>query len=295
MRRPTSVEVMLLVTIGLWALNLTVSRYILLHGVQPLALSAVRYGIAAVVFVGIAVVAERSLRIARCDLVFVVAAAGALWINQIVFVYALETTSASTVGLILGATPIFAAVIGLVFGTEMLPRRFWLGAALSTAGVGLVALGESGQMSADTIGILLGIITAATWALYSVLITPLMRRYSPSRISAVVLPLAWVGMAVVGLPQTRSQEWQLGWEIWALILFATFGPLVITNILWFHSLDRIGPSRAMLATNLQPFVAALFAVVLLGETIGAVQIVGGLLIGVGILAARRRSPIAPGD
>ena len=62
MRRPTSVEVMLLVTIGLWALNLTVSRYILLHGVQPLALSAVRYGIAAVVFVGIAVVAERSLR-----------------------------------------------------------------------------------------------------------------------------------------------------------------------------------------------------------------------------------------
>ncbi|MEI7759999.1 MAG: DMT family transporter [Thermoleophilia bacterium] len=295
MRRPTSVEVMLLVTIGLWALNLTVSRYILLHGVQPLALSAVRYGIAAVVFVGIAVVAERSLRIARCDLVFVVAAAGALWINQIVFVYALETTAASTVGLILGATPIFAAVIGLVFGTEMLPRRFWLGAALSTAGVGLVALGESGQMSADTIGILLGIITAATWALYSVLITPLMRRYSPSRISAVVLPLAWVGMAVVGLPQTRSQEWQLGWEIWALILFATFGPLVITNILWFHSLDRIGPSRAMLATNLQPFVAALFAVVLLGETIGAVQIVGGLLIGVGILAARRRSPIAPGD
>ena len=286
---------MLLVTIGLWALNLTVSRYILLHGVQPLVLSAVRYGIAAVVFVGIAVVAERSLRIARCDLVFVAAAAGALWINQIGFVYALETTSASTVGLILGATPIFAAVIGLVFGTEMLPRRFWLGAALSTAGVGLVALGESGQMGADTTGVLLCILTAATWALYSVLITPLMRRYSPSRISAVVLPLAWVGMAVVGLPQTRSQDWQLGWEVWALILFATFGPLVITNILWFNSLDRIGPSRAMLATNLQPFVAALFAVVLLGETIDAVQLVGGVLIGVGILAARRRSPLAPGD
>ncbi|MSO94329.1 MAG: DMT family transporter [Thermoleophilia bacterium] len=295
MRRPTSTEVMLLVTIGLWALNLTVSRYILLHGVQPLVLSAVRYGIAAVVFVGIAVVAERSLRIARCDLVFVAAAAGALWINQIGFVYALETTSASTVGLILGATPIFAAVIGLVFGTEMLPRRFWLGAALSTAGVGLVALGESGKMRADTTGVLLCILTAATWVLYSILITPLMRRYSPSRISAVVLPLAWVGMAVVGLPQTRSQDWQLGWEVWALILFATFGPLVITNILWFNSLDRIGPSRAMLATNLQPFVAALFAVVLLGETIDAVQLVGGVLIGVGILAARRRSPLAPGD
>ena len=62
MRRPTSVEVMLLSAIGLWALNLTVSRYILTHGFQPLAYSTVRYGLAALIFVGIALVAERSLR-----------------------------------------------------------------------------------------------------------------------------------------------------------------------------------------------------------------------------------------
>jgi drug/metabolite transporter (DMT)-like permease len=80
-----------------------------------------------------------------------------------------------------------------------------------------------------------------------------------------------------------------------LLLFATLGPLVVTNILWFHSLDRIGASRATLATNLQPFAAAICAVVLLGETIDVVQILGGLLIGVGILAARRRSPVSPGE
>ena len=122
-------------------------------------------------------------------------------------------------------------------------------------------------MGGDLGGILLGIMTAATWAVYSVLITPLMARYSPSRISAVVLSLSWVGIALIGLPQTRSQDWGLGWEVWALFLFATLGPLVVTNVLWFHSLDRIGPSRATLATNLQPFVAAIFAVVLLGERI----------------------------
>ena len=80
-----------------------------------------------------------------------------------------------------------------------------------------------------------------------------------------------------------------------LLVFATLGPLVVTNILWFHSLDRIGASRATLATNLQPFAAAICAVVLLGETIDVVQILGGLLIGVGILAARRRSPVSPGE
>ncbi len=295
MRRPTSVEVMLLSAIGLWALNLTVSRYILTHGFQPLAYSTVRYGLAALVFIAIAVVAERSLRIARRDLGTVVAAAGALWLNQIGFVYALKTTSASVIALILAATPIFAALIGLAFGTEVLPRRFWVGAALSFVGVALVALGAGGELGGDLGGIMLGILTAATWAVYSTLITPLMRRYSPSRISAVVLSLSWVGIALTGLSQTRSQDWQLGWEVWALLVFATLGPLVITNVLWFRSLDRIGPSRATLATNLQPFVAALFAVVLLGERIDTVQIVGGLLIGAGILAARRRQPVSPGE
>ncbi len=60
MRRPTSVEVMLLSAIGLWALNLTVTRYILTHGFQPLAYATVRYGLAATVFVAITIVAERS-------------------------------------------------------------------------------------------------------------------------------------------------------------------------------------------------------------------------------------------
>jgi drug/metabolite transporter (DMT)-like permease len=295
MRRPTSVEVMLLSAIGLWALNLTVSRYILTHGFQPLAYSTVRYGLASLVFIAIAVVAERSLRIERRDLGLVLGAATALFVNQIGFVYALKTTSASVIALILAATPIFAALIGLAFGTEVLPRRFWAGAALSFAGVALVALGAGGEIGGDAAGIAFGILTAATWAVYSILITPLMARYTPSRISAVVLPLSWVGIALIGMPQTRSQDWSLGWEVWVLLVFATLGPLVVTNILWFHSLDRIGASRATLATNLQPFAAAICAVVLLGETIDVVQILGGLLIGVGILAARRRSPVSPGE
>ena len=58
------------------------------------------------------------------------------------------------------------------------------GAALSFAGVGLVALGAGGEVGGDAAGILFGILAAASWAVYSILITPLMARYSPSRISA---------------------------------------------------------------------------------------------------------------
>ena len=290
MRRPLNIELMLLTTVVLWALNLTVTRYILTHGFEPLAYATVRYGAATLIFVCIALVAERTLRIRRTDWLLVVLAALCLWLNQLSFVYALEKTSASTIALILGATPIFAALIGLAFGLERLSRRFWIAAAVSFAGVGLVALGSTSGVSGDLRGTLLGIATAATWAGYSVAIAPLMERYSASRISAVVLSLGWVLIALVGFPQAAGQDYGLGWEVWALLALATLGPLVLTNILWFRSLHRIGASRATLVANLQPFVAAVFALVLLSERMTLLQVLGGILIAGGILSARRRPP-----
>ncbi len=63
-----------------------------------------------------------------------------------------------------------------------------------------------------------------------------------------------------------------------LLVFATLGPLVLTNVLWFRSLHRIGANRATLAANLQPFVAAVLAVILLSEPLSALQVAGGVLI-----------------
>ncbi len=120
------------------------------------------------------------------------------------------------------------------------------------------------------------------------LIAPLMENYSPYRVSALVLPATALGLAVVGAPQTASQDWNLGAEVWLLFAFAVLGPLVLTNVLWFRSLYRIGPARATLAANLQPFVAVIFAVILLSESMTWIQVAGGALILVGILLARRR-------
>jgi drug/metabolite transporter (DMT)-like permease len=280
---------MLLTTVVLWSLGITVTRYILTHGFEPLAYATVRYGLATLVFLAMTLALERSLRVLRSDLPLVGAAALLLFLNQLAFVYALDRTSASVIALILGATPIVAALLGLALGTERPSEWFWAGAAVSFAGVGMVAFGTGGDRSADVVGILLGLGVAASWAAYSVAIAPLTRRYSPMRISALVLTLAWVAIAIVGARQTADQPLDLGWEVWALLVFATLGPLVLTNILWFRSLHRIGAARATLAANLQPFVAAVFALVLLSEQMTWVQVAGGVLIGAGIVLARRRS------
>ena len=134
---------------------------------------------------------------------------------------------------------------------------------------------------------------AATWAAYSVVVAPLMRTYSPSRMSAVVIPATWLALALSGLGQTGAQNWDVNWEIWPLLVFATLGPLVLTNVLWFRSIHKIGANRATLAANLQPFVAAVLAVVLLSESIAPLQLVGGMLIALGLVVVRRRPATAP--
>src|SRR6266511_1317766 len=117
---------MLIATIVIWALNFTVTRYVLQHGFHPLAYSTVRYGIAATLFASFTYAYEGSFRVRRRDFLLLVVAAG------------------------------------------------------------------SGGVSGDVKGDLLGVATAATWAAYSVAIAPLMRRYSPYRISAIVLVVGWL-------------------------------------------------------------------------------------------------------
>jgi drug/metabolite transporter (DMT)-like permease len=281
---------MLLATVLLWALNLSVTKYILTHGFLPLSYATVRYGCAGILFIALTLAVERTLRIERRHVPVLGLAAAILFLNQLCFIFSLDLATATTVGLVLGATPIFAAIFGLMRGTERPTRRFWLGAAISFAGVGLVAVGAAGDVSGELLGIVLGVGMAASWALYSVTIGPLMSTYSPSRTSAIVIPLAWAGIALVGIPQTTEQDWDVGAQVWLLMVYATLGPLVLTNILWFRSIHRIGANRATLAANLQPFVAAVLAVVLLSEPLDPIQIAGGVLIALGILVVRRRAP-----
>jgi len=286
---------MLVATILIWALNFTVTRYVLEHGFHPLAYSSVRYGIAATMFAGFTYGYERSFRVRRRDIALLVAAAVVgILLNQLSYVYAIKFTNASTTALILGSTPIFAALIAYAIGLERMSSRFWVATFVSFGGVGLVAIG-SGQVRGDIKGDLLGVATAATWAAYSVAIAPLMRRYSPYRISAIVLVIGWIAVAATGSHQLATQSFHLRWEVWALLAFAVLGPLVLTNILWFKALDRVGPSHATLFANAQPFVAVIFAVLLLGESLSWLQIAGGVAIGVGIwLARRRREELVPG-
>jgi drug/metabolite transporter (DMT)-like permease len=289
-RRGSVADAMLLVTVCLWALNFTTSKYILDHGFRPLTYSGVRYALAALIFLALVLPRERSLRIERRDLALVAGAIVLLFLNQVGFVFALDLSTATTVALLFGTLPIFTALIARLVGMEQLGRRFWLAAALSFGGVALVTIGSGNSLSANLGGDLLAIMSTATWGGYSVALAPLMRRYSPFRLSAIFLVVVSVALLAAGTPQLDDQSFDLSGLVWLSFAYAVLGPLVITNLLWFTAIDRVGPSRASLFANLQPFLAAVIALLVLHESLTRLQVAGGLLIAAGIVFSRGRRP-----
>lgn len=276
---------MLLGTVLLWALNITVTKYMFDNGWEPLAYGTIRYFAAISLFWIFTYRRERSFRIERKDLGLVLLAGLFILLNQVCFVYGVKLAHASTVALLLGATPVFIGLITVTLRLERLAGAFWIGAAVTFVGVGLVAA-AAGGVGSSLSGDLIAIGTAATWAAYTVSIAPLMRRYSPYRISALVLAIGWVPLALISIPQLGSEQFSFGWKVWLGFAYAVVGPLFLTNILWFTAIDRVGPSRASLFGNLQPFLAVFFAVVLLGESLHTLELAGGALIFAGIVYER---------
>src|SRR5262249_22106946 len=159
------------------------------------------------------------------DWKLVALAATLIFVNQVCFVVSVHETNASTVALMLGATPVIIGVITSLLGMETLAASFWLGAALAFAGVWLVArAGGGGPRRVG--GDLRAIGGASPCPGSSVATGGRTGRCSPCRFSGLVLGLGWPPRALVSLPPLREQEWSgLGWAVWLAIAYAILGPL----------------------------------------------------------------------
>jgi drug/metabolite transporter (DMT)-like permease len=274
---------MLVLANVLWSLNYATTKYAF-RAWHPLAFAAARFLLAGLLFASFVRWREGSLAVQRSDVRLVVAAAAVgILGNQLTFNYAVENTTAGNTALILGAAPAFAALFAMAAGHERVGRRHWLALGVSVAGVALVVEGGSGVRGAGYLGDVLAVGAALTWAAYSVMLRPLFARYSASRISALMIVLGGLMLLPFGLPQMVSQDWGSlqALHVSAFAYSAIF-PLVVTNVLYFRSLRRIGASRATVYMYLQPFLGVMFAALLIGEQVKLVQVLGGVVIVTGV-------------
>jgi drug/metabolite transporter (DMT)-like permease len=85
---------------------------------------------------------------------------------------------------------------------------------------------------------------------------------------------------------------------WGSLAYAVVFSGIVTNLLYFTAIGRVGPSRAAVYQYLQSFLAVLFAVILLGEHVTLLQVLGGVVVVGSIVfgrsaVGRRRGPSGP--
>lgn len=289
MRRP-SADALLVVCVVIWGLNFTVIKEALANGFEPLAFGSTRFSIATAAFVGVSLARGERLRVTRRDLLVMAGWSAAVAVNQIGFAYSFHLATASTIALLFGTLPIFAGFYSQLAGIDRLSSRRWLAAAISFSGVGMVAIGVHGTPSGHVGGILISLVAPATFSLYSIGLTPYVHRYGTYTVNLLISLFALPPLLAIASPQLASMDWGAVTPLgWLCLAYSALVAYTLTNLLWFVAVKRVGTARAAVYANLQPFIGAVFAVLILSETMTALEWLGGAAIAAGIVLSRTGS------
>jgi drug/metabolite transporter (DMT)-like permease len=132
-------------------------------------------------------------------------------------------------------------------------------------------------------GLLVGVISALTFALLTVLNKRFVSTKDPIRIS--FFQNFWA--AIFMLPCSKPLLSLTSFE-WLLVLFLGVFCTALAHSLFIYSLRRIRPQLASTAAGLEPVYGIFLAIMFLGEYPSLREVVGGLLILCTVVAASKR-------
>ena len=186
-----------------WGINFSVIKYALTD-FDPLGFTVIRFVLAALFLAFLMLVNRESLAVERQDR-FSIIKLGFLGITlySIFFMEGLKQTTAANSALLISLSPLFGALLQAASGKERLTLRISIGLGLATTGVYFIITSHHGEVdftaSAAT-GDLLTLCASLTWALYTIAAKPLLRKYSPIKITAYSMAAGSALLLPVSLP-----------------------------------------------------------------------------------------------
>jgi len=276
---PPGSRVTLLATLALLAITASWgSTFFLIHDlldrVPVLDFLAVRFTIASI---AILLVSPKAMRRLSRDSKRQAIVLGALYgVAQILQTTGLAHTAASVSGFITGmyvvATPLFAALLL----RSRIGGLTWLAVLLAITGLGVLTLGDVSSGLGLGYGEALTLIAAMIYALHIVGLgawSTARDALGMSIVQCIVIAVICTGAAAPGgivLPQTGGDWLSVGY----MALFA--GAAAMLGQTWAQA--HLPPTRTAVIMSTEPVFAALFAVLLGGESATARMLLGGALV-----------------
>ncbi len=253
-----------------------------LQGYSPAHLAALRFLVASLVL-GLVAVLTRMRPPARPDLprIFLLGLVGFAFYN-LALNTGEQSIAAGPAALLIQTTPIWTALLAVLFLGERLRGWGWGGIALSFCGALVIAAGRSQGLGQFSWGAALIILAALSTSTYNIVQKQMLARYRPVEITSyalwagtiLLLPFAW------GLPAAVAAA---PWQATLAVIYLGIAPAALGYVTWAMVLAALPAARAASILYMVPVMAFLVAWLWLGETPQTSDIAGGLLAIAGVV------------
>jgi drug/metabolite transporter (DMT)-like permease len=206
--------------------------------------------------------------------------------------FALTRIDAALGELLLYGYPAVVIAGAALLGREPITRARLRVLALITAGLVLVL--AAGSISAvDLAGLIAALSTTFLYATYVLVSDRVVAERDPILVSAQITTSAALLFFVYGLATSSLDFGALDAQAWVAALSLTVLSTVVPILAFLEGMKRVGVGTATLLSTAEPVVTVGLAMVVLGERLAPIQLLGGALVVAALVVLSRASTPAP--
>ncbi|MDX1438471.1 MAG: EamA family transporter [Rubricoccaceae bacterium] len=216
-------------------------------------------------------------RISRRDVYLLLV--GAFLMGPLMFLLqfeGLDRTTASSAALIVGTAPPLMAIGGFLLDGERPTSVAWIAVLISSIGVALLIGGPgAGRTFVGDLLVFISIVAAVVWTL---LTRRVARRVGVVTATTILFGIGTLILLPFAIALEGPPPLALSSGAWMAIIALGFVCTAFTFWLWNWGLQHAQASQAGIFNNLEPLVGAFLGVVLLGEQLGRLAVLGGAMV-----------------
>ena len=286
-RRALAVSFALL-TVAIWGVNYPAMK-IALREMHPLAYTGWRFVLAASLLLAEAAWRPGPALPARGQrgLAALLALTG-VGLYQVFFAWGVAGTSGFAAALLNATSPLFSLLFVVLLGQERWTPLTALGSAVAYGGVALFVATSHAAEGGGLAGNVLCLLSAATWAVYTVAATRLPGRLTPFQSQFATFVGGSIPLLLYCAPAMARQDYAaVSAGTWLIVALSAVLPLVLAFRLWTYALQVLGVGETTSFGFLVPVLAGLSSAVWTGEIFGAGKLLsaGVVLVGLSLTKA----------
>jgi drug/metabolite transporter (DMT)-like permease len=203
--------------------------------------------------------------------------------SNYLYYLAIQRTNVATAIIVQYTAPVWVLIYTALHGSQRPSGRKIGGVALSVAGCALaVGIVGSGGLRLDAVGVIAALLAAFSFAFYNIGGHTVLARYDRWKVLLWVLTATSIFWLVLN-PPWKIIAAHYGPEQWAFMLIFSLLSVLGPFSCYFAGLQYLEPTRAIVASCLEPVFSIVIAALVLGELVRPVQVVGIVLVLVAIV------------